>query len=143
LSACPHPDYLRCQILTGLKQALGPACHDACRVDHLYEDYPEQLVHGCYGKGFSYTRNLPRGARDVGRDATVLDDLRHHVYDLVIYGSYHRHGGQLPYWNEVHATYGPGEIVLLCGEDRLTDICTRDHQEWADRGYHVFVREMM
>ena len=143
ISACPHPDYLRCHLLTGLKRLMGSTCHDICRVDHLYEDYHDDNVSKCYGKGFSYTRTLPTSSRDDHRDDTVLDDIRHHAYDVIVYGSYHRDGGLgLPYWNEVHEAYAPSEVVLLCGEDRLTDICTHDHHTWADYGYHVFVREL-
>jgi nitrogenase molybdenum-iron protein alpha/beta subunit len=68
-------------------------------------------------------------------DKTVLDDIKNHVYDLVIYGSYHR--GK-PHWDLVNKYYKKNEIVLMCGEDE--HYC--DYPYYCYDGYYVFVREL-
>ena len=137
LSGCIHPDYLRCNIVTGLKQIYGQKCHDFPRIDHLYDDYPTPEC--CYGKGFSYTRVLDKFVRHDEDDVTLEHDIRNHVYDVIIYGSFHR---GVPYWNWVQQSYLPHEIILLCGEDHMTSICTHDHLQYSNSGYHTFVREL-
>jgi hypothetical protein len=135
LSGCIHPDYLRCGILSGFKEIMGERCHDFPRIDHIYDDYPTPEL--CYGRGFSYSKLFKEtDVRDGTLDASILDDIQRHVYDLVIYGSYHR---GMPYWEEVNRHYAKHEIVMLCGEDSHT--C--NYKEYSDQGYHVFVRELM
>ena len=115
-------DYLRCNLLQGLKVLFGAECHDYPRVPHLYTDFPQTALKSLYGKGMSVTRLVSPTARDPARDATVFDDIRRHKYDLVIYGSYHRVNA-VGTWGEpqlidlVRQYYKPSEIIFVCGED--------------------------
>jgi len=135
LSGSIWSDYLRCTVLTGLKELLGSECHDHPRVPHLYTDFPKERLTELWGKGMSYSRILDPALHRNVYDATVMDDIRHHRYDLIVYGSYHR---GMPFWNEVNAAYAPSEVVLLCGEDAHP--C--NYRQYTDLGFHVFVREL-
>jgi hypothetical protein len=132
LSGSVTPDYMRCTLLIGLKQALGAAnVLDVPKVPHVYTSFPVADAQRLYGHGFSYTRALaddPPLARD---PASVLAAIRAHVFDLVIYGSMHR---GTPFLEEVYAAYAPHEVVFVCGEDFHT--C---HRALADTWQ--FVRE--
>ncbi len=138
LGGNPNPDYLRCLTLIGMKQILGNRCIESVYVPHIYEDYPapEQL----YGKGFTYSRILPVSAKPL---PVTIDELRNGSFDLVVYGSLHR---GMPYWEEVVKAYPPNRIVLLCGEDcdepnQAQHVCVG--QQYADKGFHVFIRELV
>jgi hypothetical protein len=134
----PRPDYLRCLTLIGMKQILGSNCMESVGIPHIYEDYPADS--SLYGKGFTYSRILPVSAKP---PLIHIDDLRNGRFDLVVYGSIHR---GMPYWDEVTRAYPPGRIVLLCGED-----CDAPNQHnhacfgrgLANRGFHVFIRELL
>jgi hypothetical protein len=136
LSGNLFSDYLRCVTLTGFKQILGKECHDYPKVPHLYTDYnPADVPTKCYGKGMSYARILDPIMHNDEYDKTVLDDIKNHRYDLVIYGSYHR---GIPLWNEVNQYYTPDEIILFCGED----LHQCNYNIFVERGHHLFVREI-
>jgi len=132
LSGSVDPDYMRCTLLVGLKQALGPAAVlDVPEVPHVYASYPEIAAQTLYGRGFSYTRALadnPPLRRD---HEFVVAAIRARAFALVIYGSMHR---GTPYLEEVCAAYAPHEVVFVCGED--THVCHR-----ALGGSWQFVRE--
>jgi hypothetical protein len=132
LSGSVDPDYMRCTLLVGLKQALGPAAVlDVPEVPHVYASYPEIAARTLYGRGFSYTRALadnPPLRRD---HVFVVAAIRARAFALVIYGSMHR---GTPYLEEVCAAYAPHEVVFVCGED--THVCHR-----ALAGSWQFVRE--
>jgi hypothetical protein len=132
LSGSVDPDYMRCTLLVGLKQALGPAAVlDVPKVPHVYASYPESAAQTLYGRGFSYTRALaddPPLRRD---HVSVVAAIRARAFALVIYGSMHR---GTPYLEEVCAAYAPHEVVFVCGED--THVCHR-----ALAGSWQFVRE--
>lgn len=136
LGGDPSPDYLRCLTLIGMKQILGNQCMESVPVPHIYEDYP--TPQSLYGKGFTYSRILPVSAKP---PLIHINDLRNGSFDLVVYGSLHR---GMPYWDEVTKSYPPERIVLLCGED--CDDTEHGHtcsgQDFARRGFHVFVREL-
>lgn len=138
LGGNPNPDYLRCLTLIGMKQILGNQCMESVPIPHIYEDYPTPST--LYGKGFTYSRILPVSAKP---PPIHMDDLRNGTFDLVVYGSLHR---GLPYWDEVTRAYPPERIVLLCGEDcdwnEPCHTCTPG-RELAQRGFHVFVRELV
>lgn len=137
LGGNPNPDYLRCLTLIGMKQILGNQCMESVPIPHIYEDYPTPST--LYGKGFTYSRILPVSAKPL---PIHIDDLRTGAFDLVVYGSLHR---GLPYWDEVTRAYPPERIILLCGED--CDWNQPHHtclpgRELAQRGFHVFIREL-
>ena len=136
LSGFIPPDYLRDLILHGLKEKMGPGCHDFPMVPFLYTSY-DQPMDGFWGKGFTYSRLLGSQMRDHNLDKTLLGDIQNRYYDLIIYGSYHR-GIEMPLYDYIAQYYGPQQIILLCGGD----LHECPHQEWTDKGYHVFVREM-
>lgn len=134
ISGCIRPDYLRCLVLHGFKTVFGTACHDFPFISHLYADHtlrPDTL----YGQGFTYSALLDPSLHDDEEDVTVAENIRQHVYDVVIYGSYHR--GK-PLYDIVTASYAPSEVIFLCGED--VHDCT--YSEMTDRGHYVFVREL-
>ena len=87
-----------------------------------------------YGKGITYTKIVPENLHNFEYDKTVAHDIEHHLYDLIIYGSFHR---GTPFWENVHRSYKPDEVVLFCGEDE--HVCC--HKKFTDMKHNVFVRE--
>lgn len=134
LSGCLYPDYLRCLTLHGFKSLLGIECHDFPKIPHLYKEHtiPQPFL---YGKGFTYSALIDPSLHNDNADATVEDDIRNHVYDLIIYGSYHR---GLPLYPLVRESYEPSHVIFLCGEDIHN--CT--YSDMTDQGHYVFVREL-
>lgn len=146
LSGSVKPDYLRCLTLTGFKDLFGSDCHDYPRIDHIYDDYPILKLPSCYGKGFTYTRNINHTLRNPLNDATIENDIRTHKYDIVIYGSYHR---GMPFLELVLEYYSPESVILLCGEDcdtkfgKLLNLHHCEHSRFIQNGHNVFVRELL
>jgi hypothetical protein len=134
LSGTTDPDYLRCLTLHGFKTALGKDCHDYPKVPHIYKD-AGIAYDRLYGRGMTYTNLLEAGLHDSAEDAQVEENIRGHVYDLVIYGSYHR---GMPYYDLVRSVYSPQDIVLFCGED----LHWCNYMEFVSKGHPVFVREL-
>lgn len=132
-----RPDYQRCLTLHGLKELLGPRCHDYPPISHLYHDYPHPTK-PLYGRGFTYSQSLGVMSllRDHARDTTLQQDIvTGSRYQLIVYGSCHR---GMPFWDEVNAAYPPSQIVLICGED----IHSCSFVEMAkEKGYTLFLRE--
>lgn len=125
------PDYLRCVTLTGFKDYFKENCHDIPRIDHIYKDYRANL-HDLYGRGITYTKIVCPSYRNDELDKTILEDIKNHKYDIVIYGSFHR---GLIFYNEVQMAYKPNEIIILCGEDEgCHHYCCRNNNT-------VFLRE--
>jgi hypothetical protein len=135
LSGDTDPDYLRCVTLPGFKELFGTECHDYPKIKHIYTDYPEDQAKQLYGRGLTYTRLVDPSMRNEAYDATVEDDIKHHRYDLIIYGSYHR---GMPLWDQVNAAYEKKDVVLMCGED----LHHCNYHQYAQQGYVVFVREL-
>jgi hypothetical protein len=129
LSEQPVPDYLREMLLIGFKEILGKGCVESILLPYIYDDYQDTTK--LYGRGFSYTKNIPV---DMKPDLIHVDDIKNHTFDLVIYGSMHR---GMPYFDLVNKHYAPSDIVLVCGED----ICN-DSNSLGERGYNVFIREL-
>jgi hypothetical protein len=129
-------DYLRCMLVHGCKEVLGGDCHEYPQLPHLYTDFKmPKNIYELYGGGMSVSRLFDRaGHREDSRDATVLEDIAAHRYDIVVYGHGH---SERPLWAEVSAAYKTQEIVLMCG----LDFHKCDLQRLADR-YPVFVREL-
>ena len=135
LSKDINADYLRCEVLVGFKELLGINCHDYPKIDHIYKECPDSKVKIQWGYGISYTKLINNDKHDYKLDNTIEEDIKNHIYDLVIYGSYHR--GMI-LWEIVNSAYKPDEIVLLCGED----IHNCNYQDYVNSGYNVFVREL-
>lgn len=139
LSGDIQPDYLRCLTLSGFKNQFGSACHDYPKVPHIYKDYP----HNCadfWGKGITYTKTVDREKRNDHYDETIVEDIVNHVYDIVVYGSYHR---GLPFFDVVSAIYQSKDIVFLCGED--CDLACDNHTcklNEQNVEYNLFIREL-
>jgi len=135
LSGNTDPDYLRCVTLHGFKSIFGKNCHDYPKIPHIYRTDTIRY-NTLYGKGMSYTNLLDaHETRDDILDNTIIEDIENKVYDVIIYGSYHR---GIPFYDTICKVYKPNEIILLCGED----IHHCNHKQFTDRGHHVFVREL-
>ena len=134
LSGDVGPDYLRCLTLHGLKTLFGSRCHDYPPIPHLYKSERIRYA-GLYGKGITYTNLLDPTLHDKTFDQTVVEDIQNKLYDVVIYGSYHR---GMPYYDLVCDVYRPNEIILLCGED----IHSCNYDFFVKKGHVVFVREL-
>lgn len=130
LSGKKNPDYLRCLTLIGLKQLYGSQVHDYPRIDHIYNDYSEDITK-LYGKGMTYSRILDPSTRSDEDDKNLKDDIQNHVYDLIIYGSFMR---GTPYLDLVFSSYERSEIIMLHGEDN--PILFRPYD-----GVHIFACE--
>ena len=136
LSGSLSPDYMRCQILTGLKELFQSNCHDFPRINHIYKDYDGDF-NSFHGKGFSYSLLLDKSFHNYEYDATLFDDINNHVYDIVIYGSIHR---GMPFWNVIKQIYKPDELIFICGED--THSCVYETMLNENPNYNLFVREL-
>ena len=132
LSGDTNPDYLRCLTLHGFKETFGKNCHEYPKIPHLYKSKDIDFSK-LYGKGMTYTNLLDEKLYD--NDVNVIENIKNKVYDIVIYGSYHR---GVPYYDTVKKIYKPNEIILLCGED----IHQCDYNFWLKKEHHVFVREL-
>ena len=109
LSEDVNPDYMRCLMLTGLKELLGERVVDFPKIPHIYKSCPD--VSQLYGKGFTYSKTL----EDLPIDRENIEErIQNREFDLIIYGSVHR---GLPYLSLVKSTYTPDEVIYLCGED--------------------------
>ena len=128
------PNYLRDLSLQGLKKLFGKNCHDYPHVPHIYDNYANNEKK-LYGKGFTYSKNVPSNQRDIMRDDTLEKDIESHYYDLIIYGSYH---DGMPLFDKISSSYAKKDIILICGDD--IHVC--DHQKFVNEGHHVFVREL-
>ena len=139
LSGHMDPDYLRCLTLIGFKQLMGARCHDYPRVQHIYTDCI--LNDNMWGKGMTYAYNVDTALRDASKDDTIIEDIKAHKYDLIIYGSGHR---GLPFLDYVQEHYSANEIVVLCGEDCDRDIKYAKHCcPFSNVNAHVFIREQI
>ncbi len=128
-------DYLRCLTLHGFKDLLKDNCHDYPCIEHLYKDYNLPLEN-LYGKGMSCTKLLERNTnRNEENDKTIIEDIKNHKYNLIIYGSFHR---GIPYFDLVNEYYQKNEIILLCGEDE-PHICNCKNTPANE--YQLFIRE--
>ena len=134
LSGNTDTDYLRCLTLHGFKKLLGNKCHDYPRVPHIYKSN-QICCKNLYGKGFSYSKLLDDNYKIKDLNKNVRKNIQNKMYDLVIYGSFHR---GMPFYNLVRKNYNPNQIILLCGED----IHYCNHKDFEDIGHTVFVREM-
>jgi len=125
---------MRCGILTGLKGIFKAECHDYPKIKHLYTDYDNEYP--LYGRGFSYSRILDPSLRNPLYDESIVNDIKRHRYDIVIYGSYHR--GE-PFLDLVKTFYRPTEVIFICGED----VHNCNYQTILEKNpfYNVFVRE--
>jgi len=132
LSGDTNPDYLRCLTLHGFKETFGKNCHEYPKIPHLYKSKDIDFSK-LYGKGMTYTNLLDEKLYD--NDVNVIENIKNKVYDIVIYGSYHR---GVPYYDTVKKIYKPNEIILICGED----IHHCDYDFWLKKEHHVFVREL-
>ena len=134
LSSQIEPDYLRCLTLHGFKELLGAECHDYPKIPHIYKTNTINYS-SLYGKGITYTNLLEPALHNDTYDDQIYEMIQNRMYDTIIYGSHHR--GK-PLFDIVNQYYKPNEIILLCGED--IHECT--YNNWVNKGYNVFVREL-
>ncbi len=77
-------DYMRCELLHGLKELFGSACVDWPRVDHLYIDFPKGLVPKLCGKGMHISRLLDSSYDCDTNEQEVLEGIRKQKFDMII-----------------------------------------------------------
>lgn len=135
LSGDIAPDYLRCLTLHGFKSIFHKNVHDYHLIPHIYQ-LKNYLYHQLYGKGITYTNLIDLSEHEFYLDKSILEDIKNHEYDLIIYGNYHR---GLPFWKEVNQYYQKNEIVLLCGEDEHS--C--NYHSLFLQDYTLFIRELL
>lgn len=136
LSGDTSPDYLRCLTLHGFKTLLGDKCHDYPKIDHIYKSNSINYKK-LYGKGITYTNLLESELHNSSLNNNIEESIKKKMYDIVIYGSYHR---GMPFLNLVNEIYKPNEIILLCGEDKCN--CNYNHDLLYKSGYNIFIREL-
>lgn len=129
LSQNPAPDYMRCLILTGLKEIFGTRVIDVPKIEHIYKSY-DGNIKNLYGKGMTYTRII----EDLFVDREQIEQrILNKEFDLIIYGSVHRGN---PFHDLVLNTYEPEQIIYLCGEDihtcQYTDLQNLFLREFGD-----------
>jgi hypothetical protein len=107
------PDYMRCQILIGMKRLLGNNCVDLVKIPHIYDSYTGSTSE-LYGKGFNYTRILKDDDKTDRDLLKITHQIQHRYFDLVIFGSMHR---GLSMYEQVKCYYPPEKMVFICGED--------------------------
>jgi len=135
LSSWVGPDYQRCTLLHGLKEIMGSACHDYPRVNHLYTDCTTP-PHELYGKGMSYSRLIDPALHEGSScDEDIINDIRNHKYDMVVYGRF-RQG--TPFYDIVKESYDPQDVIMITGEDQRESY----FDEYLNAGHWVFVREL-
>jgi hypothetical protein len=138
ISGDTSPDYQRCLLLHGFKELLGPNCHDIYCIDHLYSSFTNKV--GLYGRGMTYACNLDKlKYRNEHLDTTLIQDIKTHWYDIVIYGSMTR--PPLLHWDLINKFYKKEDIIMICGED-VTDTHINTIQLRSKEGHPVFVREL-
>ena len=133
LSGETSPDYLRCVTLHGFKELYGTNCHDYPKIPHLY--YSNPSTDCLYGKGMTYSNLLCDSYHDNEKDLTIIEDIQNHIYDIIIYGSYHR---GMPFYDVIVKSNYKDNLILLCGED----IHSCDYSQWVKKGHTLFVREL-
>ncbi len=127
------PDYMRCLLLTGLKELLGERIVDFPKIPHIYKSYPLDIKK-IYGRGFSYTKILDD--RDIDRTA-IEQRIKNKEFDLIIYGSVHR---GLLFHDLVTQVYPAEKILYICGDD--LDYPTRDFHRCPYANFsNLFLRE--
>jgi hypothetical protein len=110
LSHASIPDYQSDMLLHGLKSLFGPAIIDFPKPDYMYNTYKDLSC--LYGRGFT----LYGGLEDGPVDRTFLvDKIRDHYFDLIIYGSIQRYR---KHYDWVLEHYRKHEILLVDGEDQ-------------------------
>jgi hypothetical protein len=126
-----HNDYQSVLTLIGLKQLLGADCHVLFPTDYLYEDttYPIETL---YGRGFGYTKVLPRTALSSSESRSVPDILD---FDAVVVGSISRN------WSlaqRLLTQFPKARTIWIHGED--TPPMPKDLLQMRQAGTHLFVR---
>jgi len=134
LSGHTDPDYLRCLTLHGFKSIFGKNCHDYPKISHLYKCNNTEYSN-LYGRGITYSNLLSSEFREDSLDDSIIEDIKNNVYDIIIYGNYHR---GTPLFDLIKEHYSQNKIILLCGED--DHIC--NNMKYVSEKYNVFVREL-
>lgn len=133
LSEKTEVDYLRCLTVEGLKDLYGKDCHDFPKIPHIYQNYSENIKN-LYGKGINYSKLFSDDCYDQELDQHLIQNIKNHYYDVVIYGSVHR---GMPLISLISSHYEPKEVIYLCGEDQHN--CAYKKQESS---LNIFIREL-
>lgn len=110
LSYDTYTDYMRCNLLVGLKELLGSSVVDVPKIPHIYSNY-QGNIRNLYGKGISYTKIVEDDFVD---RHNIIRRIKNKEFELIIYGSVHR--GLLLH-ELVKNTYPSEKIAYVCGED--------------------------
>jgi len=76
-----HIDYLDECVLTGLKELYGNQVVDINKKLSLYTDYPDDIKHRVYGRGYTITQNIE--PHECDRE-DIESKIRNKFYDYVV-----------------------------------------------------------
>ena len=110
--AHPLVDYQNDCLLIGLKELYGDDVVDVKRRNHLYADYPAELVPNNYGKGFTVTRCIEEDNAD---RTDIENKIKSKYFDYVVYGSVWRN---TDYLKLVLDNYDRNKIAFIDGNDQ-------------------------
>jgi len=132
-------DYLKCLTLHGFKNLFKKNCNDYPFLGHIYKPCKENsyvITEHLHGKGFTNTHLINKDEyHDFEEENNTIENIKNKKYDLIIYSQLHK---DKPLFDIICEYYDPTKIVFLCGEDIHNCICN----EYCDKGYKVFVREL-
>jgi hypothetical protein len=106
-----HIDYLDECLLTGLKELYGNQVVDINKKLSLYTDYPDELKHRVYGRGYTITQNIE--PHECDRD-DIENKIKNNFYDYVVYAKIEN---CQDYFDLVNEYYPKNRIALLDGGD--------------------------
>jgi hypothetical protein len=149
LTGARDVNYSRELLALGLRRRCGARFVEVPKLDVLYETCADPGAE--YGCGFTYSALLEDDPAIDRRD--VARRIAKGGFDLVVYG---RVGPdetplgslpRLPYWRQVHASYGKDRIAFVYGGDAAQDLTRRTdpfarHLREHSRFGTCFVREL-
>ena len=109
-----HDDFLADGLFHGLRSVLGEDAVDVPRIDHLYDDHPQERRAGLHGMGFTLAGVLPS---DRGVDRTrALYRAAEGAFDLVVFADIWRNFGAYVQWMPLLRKAGVPMAVVDTGD---------------------------
>ena len=134
-------------------QSVGGVGIEYPKIEYLYDDYPADRMGELHGNGFTYTGRLPADGGSTWSESEIIEKLRDHFFDLVVYGKVGPDEGKegsfpnFPLWEHVFMRYSRDEIVCLYGGDECINLNVdnhyREHIYLVSQYATCFVRELV